>query len=325
MQSRLMPINSSLSAAPRWSWDGLIHACLCFSEEIFCKLQNSTQEGSSSFCQEKSLLKKRAQQSWEEQFPHGTVLRHGDKEQRVTAGRRCLVCVWLADPQGKWKQKNLDQLQHECIGKNEWKHVVYESLRFCAQTLTLGRGQEKFTLTAPALAFSHLRLAHRLQTKCALPLAFVPARRNRTARRFEAPWHQALSSGRHSIPPGLRECFNDLFSSSHSSPAATYLQPPVFHMPCREGSSRLKEKTCQRRTWIRGILNLNIKVVIIQAWLSTSKQSESSFITCPSSCWADGVVWPRGWSCVWGTQVAFSSLFGCMIAFQMIQGLIISA
>lgn len=187
MQSRLMPINSSLSAAPRWSWDGLIHACLCFSEEIFCRLQNSTQEGSSSFCQEKSLLKKRAQQSWEEQFPHGTVLRHGDKEERVTAGRRCLVCVWLADPQGKWKQKNLDQLQHECIGKNEWKHVVYESLRFCAQTLTLGRGQEKFTLTAPALAFSHLRLAHRLQTKCALPLAFVPARRNRTARRFEAP------------------------------------------------------------------------------------------------------------------------------------------
>ena len=152
MQSRLMPINSSLSAASRWSWDGLIHACLCFSEEIFCKLQNSTQEGSSSFCQEKSQLKKRAQQSWEEQFPHGTALEHGDKEQHVTTGRRCLVCAWLADPQGKWKQKNLEQLQHECIGKNEWKHVVYESLRFCAQTLTLGRGQEKFTLTAPALA-----------------------------------------------------------------------------------------------------------------------------------------------------------------------------
>lgn len=54
------------------------------------------------------MMEKSTQQGWEEQVPHGVVSEQGDKEQQVTAGRRCLVHAWIASPQGMEAEKNLE-------------------------------------------------------------------------------------------------------------------------------------------------------------------------------------------------------------------------
>lgn len=82
--------------------------------------------------------------------------RCGDKEQRVTAGRRCLLCARPEHPRGRWAQKNLEQAQQECSCKNECEHVVRESLRFRAPTPAVGGGQEEFILLASAPAIRSL-------------------------------------------------------------------------------------------------------------------------------------------------------------------------